>query len=166
MFRSFTKFTQNGVPVAGTTIGVIEQAMHVLKPKNSIDVRTISRCVFCWKCNEPFLLISIILKYKFGIIYRTDAGVHALNAAVVVDLQRINGRPYDCDYITTMLNESFEKSSHQIRINQTEIVPNSFNARINAVKSRTYLYRFGIIKPNLLINTKIEEKFRCYFKYS
>lgn len=98
--------------------------------------------------------------------FRTDAGVHALNSAVVVDLERKNGRPYDCDYITATLNEAFETSAHQIRINKTEIVPNSFDERTNAVKSRTYLYRFGIVKSNQPINTNIEERSRFYFKYS
>lgn len=103
--------------------------------------------------------------YNFS-LFRTDAGVHALNSAVVVDLERKNGRPYDCDYITGMLNESFQDSCHQIRINQTEMVPNTFNERTNAVKSRTYLYRFGIIQPDADINAKIEEKSRCYFRYT
>lgn len=99
-------------------------------------------------------------------IFRTDAGVHALNSAVVVDLERMNGKLYDCNYITTTLNDSFELASQQMRVNRTEIVTNSFNERLNVVKSRTYLYRLGIIKPHLDINSKIEEKSRCYFKYS
>lgn len=102
----------------------------------------------------------------FWDISRTDAGVHALNSAVVVDLERMNGKPFTCDYITTTLNDSFEENSHQIRVNRTEMVPNSFNECFNVVKSRTYLYRLGIIKPNLNINTNIEEKSRCYFRYS
>lgn len=105
------------------------------------------------------------MKFYF-LLFRTDAGVHALNSAVLVDLEQKNGRPYGCNYITSILNESFEQSGHQIRINQTEIVPNSFNERLNVVKSRTYLYRFGIIKPNVQANHKIEERGRCYFKYS
>lgn len=106
------------------------------------------------------------IHFLYFITLRTDTGVHALNSAVVVDLERMNGKPYSCDYITATLNDSSEMTSHQIRINQTEIVPNAFNERLNVVKSRTYLYRLGIIKPNLNINTKIEEKSRCYFKYS
>lgn len=98
--------------------------------------------------------------------FRTDAGVHALNSAVVVDLERKYGKLYDCNYITATLNESFECASQQIRVNRTEMVPNSFNERLNVVKSRTYLYRLGMIKPHRGINRTIEEESRCYFKYS
>lgn len=102
----------------------------------------------------------------FIYIHRTDAGVHALNSAVVVDLKRKNDKPYSCDYVTATLNESFEMASQQIRINRTEIVPNSFSECSNVVKSRTYLYRLGIVNSNADIKTKIEEKSRCFFKYT
>lgn len=94
---------------------------------------------------------------------RTDTGVHALNSAVVVDLQRQNGKPYDGHYITSILNDSFEEKSHAVRINRADVVPNSFNQHVNAVKSRTYLYRFGIIRKNLQIHSQLEEQYRCHF---
>lgn len=102
----------------------------------------------------------------FLVIARTDTGVHALNSAVVVDLERKNGKPYDCDHITCMLNRSFFASPHQVRVNRTQLVPNTFNQHVNAVKSRTYMYRLGIIKPNMNIRYKLEEKDRCFFMYT
>lgn len=92
--------------------------------------------------------------------------MHALNSAVVVDLERRNGKPYDCEYITSVLNETFECASCEIRVNGAQLVPNSFNEHINAVKSRTYLYRLGIIKKGMSIDYRLEEKCRCFFMYS
>lgn len=44
-FRSFTKSKLHGEAIVPTTIGVIEDALQVLKPKNPINVWTISRFV-------------------------------------------------------------------------------------------------------------------------
>lgn len=107
-----------------------------------------------------------LLLNLFLVISRTDTGVHALNSAVVVDLERKNGHPYDCDHITCMLNRSFYASPHKVRVNRTQLVPNTFNQHVNAVKSRTYMYRLGIIKPNMNISYKLEEKDRCFFMYT
>lgn len=65
-----------------------------------------------------------------------------------------------------MLNDSFDKTQHQIRVNRAEIVPETFNEHRNAVKSRTYLYRLGVIKENMNIDQPLEEKKRCFFMYS
>lgn len=97
---------------------------------------------------------------------RTDSGVHALNSAVVVDLQRKNDKPYDVHHIVQVLNEHFDDSKHAVRVNGAQLVPNTFNEHINAVKSRTYLYRLAIIKKKKNIDYKLEEKYRCFFIYS
>lgn len=200
--RAFTKTKIHGEAIVPTTIGVIEDAMQSLKPRNPINVRTISRfvlihvpwflfhcfyahmnvwisyfgqfsyrigCVWHSKCTTfnflLFLFITFEKTFHFD-TFRTDTGVHALNSAVVVDLERMNGKPYDSDYIISKLNESFEESKHQIRVNQAVMVPNTFNEHINAVKSRTYLYRLGVIKPNKNIDYNLDEKYRCFFIYS
>lgn len=99
-------------------------------------------------------------------IFRTDTGVHALNSAVVVDLQRKSKNPYDTNYIVQILNGYFEESNHAVRVNKVQIVPITFNEHVNAVMSRTYLYRLGVIKRNKNIDSKLEEKDRCFFIYS
>lgn len=44
-YRAFTKSKLNGEVIVPTTIGAIEDALEVLKPRNPINVRTISRLV-------------------------------------------------------------------------------------------------------------------------
>lgn len=96
-------------------------------------------------------------------ISRTDTGVHALNSAVVVDLERKNGKPYDCEYITNRLNKSLADTLHKVRVNHCKMVPKTFNQHINAVKSRTYMYRIAVIKKGMHIDCNLDEKFRCHF---
>lgn len=84
----------------------------------------------------------------------------------MVDLQRANNKTYDVNYIVGVLNEYFEESQHAVRVNKAQLVPNTFNEHVNAVKSRTYLYRLGIIKKNKDIACRLEEKDRCFFIYS
>ncbi|XP_031629891.1 tRNA pseudouridine synthase-like 1 isoform X2 [Contarinia nasturtii] len=146
-FKAFTKTKANGEIITPTTIGVLEDAMQRLRTKNPINVRTIS--------------VFIYLNF-----FRTDAGVHAINSAVFVDLERSNSEPYDCNYITSKLNQALEETPHQIRVNGAQRVPNTFNQHINGVKSRTYLYRLGVIKKNRNIDYTIDEKYRCYFMHS
>lgn len=97
------------------------------------------------------------------VVTRTDAGVHALNSAVVVDLQRNNGKLFEEDYISSSMNRFFEESKHEIRVNKVEVVPNDFNSHGRVVKSRTYIYRLGIIKPGRDFINKLEESQRCLF---
>lgn len=106
--------------------------------------------------------------------FRTDAGVHALQSSVHIDLHRSNGKRYHESAITLVLNRFFFKQRMPIRIISTEHVPNTFHARFNA-KSRTYLYRLATphisAKPIEFYNYSkahtsyipIEEIDRCYF---
>lgn len=119
-------------------------------------------CVIFHKRFSELIFFLAILTYNS----RTDSGVHALNSAVVVDLQRQNDKPYDASHIVHTLNEHFDESEHEIRVNGVQLVPNTFNEHINAVKSRTYLYRLGIIQKDTNIDYRLEEKYRCYFIYS
>lgn len=103
---------------------------------------------------------------------RTDAGVHALQSTVHVDLERANGQPYDPNVITYLLNRNFYHSSNHIRVLNSIIVPDTFHCRYNA-KSRSYVYRIAVAKENINpeIDVKahyfnyipIEEIDRCYF---
>lgn len=94
---------------------------------------------------------------------RTDAGVHGLNSAVVVDFDRKSNKPFAENYMAANLNKYFNESKHQIRINKVELVPNDFNQNGRVVQSRTYLYRLGIIKPGTLFKPCFEEHLRCSF---
>uniref|UniRef100_A0A182JTT6 tRNA pseudouridine synthase n=1 Tax=Anopheles christyi TaxID=43041 RepID=A0A182JTT6_9DIPT len=128
-----------------TVQGVIEEALLKLRP-----------------VNEPILKLSS----------RTDTGVHALHNTVHVDLQRPNGKPYDADRITKVLNRAFEKDAQSLRILSTMHVPLTFHARLCA-KSRTYLYRLAVLKREYSCTSggqqpharfiPIEEQDRCYF---
>lgn len=101
-------------------------------------------------------------------IQSTDAGVHALNSYVHVDLQRPSGEPYPARNVTFYLNKFFGRENLQIRIQKTEIVPDTFHARYSA-KRRTYLYRLAIAKYERADNQKntayvpIDEYDRCFF---
>lgn len=100
---------------------------------------------------------------------RTDAGVHATNSTVHIDLDR-NIPPH---VITKRLNTTFQAWNEQLRILKTTPVSNEFDSRRDAW-SRTYLYRFAVpkekvpagVNPKVFQNTMfipIEESFRCYF---
>lgn len=95
--------------------------------------------------------------------FSTDAGVHALNSAVVVDFDRKSNKPFTDDYMAANLNRYFNESKHQIRVNKVEVVPNDFNQNGRVVQSRTYLYRVGIIKQGTLFKPSLEEHQRCSF---
>ncbi|XP_058449888.1 tRNA pseudouridine synthase-like 1 isoform X2 [Malaya genurostris] len=109
--------------------------------------------------------------FKIKISSRTDAGVHALHNAIHVDLERHNGQLYSEDTITRQLNRSFKSQALPVRILSTRLVPKSFSARLHA-KSRTYIYRLGVLKPQFCDKPDahpfnrflpIEENDRCYF---
>lgn len=108
------------------------------------------------------------------IYYRTDAGVHALQSTVHVDLVRRNGKQYHETAVALVLNRFFFGERLPIRVISAQHVPLTFHARFSAI-SRTYLYRIATAKqgqcPLELMNysvahTKyipIEEIDRCYF---
>lgn len=80
---------------------------------------------------------------------RTDKGVHAVCNTVHVDLaQHKNGLFYDPNTITYCLNNFFKKSEAAVRVHKTVPVPSSFHARYDAI-SRTYLYRLGVVQPDI-----------------
>lgn len=104
---------------------------------------------------------------------RTDKGVHALHSLVHVDLARRNGDPFDVKYLTAKVNRNLYNEGHAVRVIQTDIVPDTFHCRYNAL-SRTYLYRLAIAKKYIYpedyhsqsghINPlPIEESHRCWF---
>lgn len=145
-------------------------------PKNENRWTDDSWC--CWRCITKFETFErnqsayykpvrlYLLSYDLSFVQfnsRTDAGVHALNSAVVVDFDRKSDKPFAVDYMAAGLNKYFNKSKHQIRINKVEVVPNDFNDKGKVVQSRTYLYRLGIIKPGSLLRPSLEEHQRCYF---
>ncbi|XP_063701283.1 tRNA pseudouridine synthase-like 1 [Culicoides brevitarsis] len=127
-----------------TVQGVIELALQRLNTTNEID--------------------SVISS-------RTDAGVHALGNSLHVDLQRVDKKAFNPNYITTYLNTTFFKYHIPVRINSTKLIPPNlanFHCRHNAV-GRTYLYRFAVPKTTSNQQQKcnrfvpIEETDRCYF---
>lgn len=85
-----------------------------------------------------------------------------------VDLQSFSGRPYSPTGLTALMNKHFYRENLQIRINKTEIVPDTFHARYSA-KRRTYLYRLAIAKRESPLAEKatgfipIDELDRCLF---
>lgn len=98
---------------------------------------------------------------------RTDAGVHALDSTVHVDLERYDGQPFEDFKITHLLNKLFYKNELPIRVLKTTLVPDEFHCRYNA-KSRSYLYRIGVAKTpfsqkNFNAYIPIEELERCFF---
>lgn len=104
---------------------------------------------------------------------RTDKGVHALHSAVHVDLERLNGLPYDVQYLTATINRNLYNGGLPIRVLKADIVDDSFHCRYSA-KGRTYLYRLAIAKDyrledryrgraNYINYVPIEEANRCWF---
>lgn len=103
---------------------------------------------------------------------RTDAGVHALQSSLHVDLERQDGKPYDVNVMTGVLNRTLDKHDLPIRVVSIKHVPDTFHCRYRA-KGRTYLYRFAVAKTNPIgVNIKnrnyqnfipVDEYKRCYF---
>jgi tRNA pseudouridine38-40 synthase len=73
---------------------------------------------------------------------RTDAGVHARGQVAHVDL----GKDWETDTIRDALNAHLRP--HPVAVLAAERVPDSFNARMSAVK-RHYLYRILNRRPDL-----------------
>lgn len=106
-------------------------------------------------------------------IFRTDAGVHALNSTAHIDLERGSGAPYYPMTIVTKLNYIFGRWKEPIRILNAQLVGPDFSARRDA-NNRTYLYRLAVhrhrydsslTKQQALYNLfiPIEENRRCHF---
>jgi len=81
---------------------------------------------------------------------RVDRGVHALNMPVTVDLEKSKDSDvfYDPRFITFQLNQAFRKTNIDIQVLKTVAIHGEFKPRI--VKSRTYLYRFAVMKQDKL----------------
>jgi len=79
---------------------------------------------------------------------RVDRGVHALNMPVTVDLQKSKDGDvfYDPRFITFQLNQAFKKTNIDIQVLKTVAIHEEFKPRL--VKSRTYLYRFAVMKQD------------------
>lgn len=110
-------------------------------------------------------------EFKIKLSSRTDAGVHALHNTVHVDLKRLYGGPYKTHKLTQRLNRAFGAQGLPLRILDTKLVPMTCHARLCA-KSRTYLYRLGVLKPQFCVDphmhplsrfVPIDEHDRCYF---
>ncbi|XP_068629860.1 tRNA pseudouridine synthase-like 1 [Battus philenor] len=101
---------------------------------------------------------------------RTDGGVHAINSSAHIDLDRQGSGIYDPEWITVELNKFFYKHDASIHVKKCMRVSDGFSARFNA-KSRTYLYRLAVLKPDVILPEKqiiasympIEEWRRCQF---
>lgn len=81
---------------------------------------------------------------KYFLVFRTDAGVHAIHTTMHVDLETYESTCYSPKVITGRLNQYFNKNNIPIRILKTYLVPNNFKCRHNAI-ARTYLYRLGVV---------------------
>lgn len=84
-----------------------------------------------------------------------------------MDLLRSNGQEYNTRAITSVLNKYFTKNDLDIRIINTNIVPDTFHCRFNAI-SRTYLYKLAIaqnMESQLPLTSPIpiESLRRCHF---
>lgn len=101
---------------------------------------------------------------------RTDTGVHAFCNAGHVDLefpehvQSVYG-------IIHSLNRFLTKGQYDLRVLGMQVVPPTFSAR-HSVSKKRYLYRFAILKPDVLTHLPIKrsiipipiiEKNRCHF---
>lgn len=128
-----------------TIQGSLELALQVFRPVNPIETYLSSR---------------------------TDAGVHALCSSIHVDLERRDGKPYDVNVMTGVLNRTLDKYDLPIRVVSTRLVPESFHCRYQA-RGRTYLYRLAVAKTTpsgVNLRNQNYEKFipvdefkRCYF---
>lgn len=115
---------------------------------------------------------KILTETKF-IKYRTDAGVHALNTSVALDIERLYDEPLKPQTITKLVNEKLAYWNEQLRILKTTPVDLDFNPRFNVI-SRKYLYRLAVAKQTVESGVKlkqlkssmfipIEESHRCHF---
>ncbi|XP_022127958.2 tRNA pseudouridine synthase-like 1 isoform X1 [Pieris rapae] len=100
---------------------------------------------------------------------RTDGGVHALNTSAHIDLVLRSGtKLYHQDSIPYELNKFFLKRDISIFVKKAIRVNDHFSARRNAI-SRTYLYRFAVLREGLSEKESIgqyipiEEWKRCLF---
>ncbi|CAG9783400.1 unnamed protein product [Diatraea saccharalis] len=102
---------------------------------------------------------------------RTDGGVHALCSTAHFDLERYGSKIYEPQYVCYKLNRFFNKTDTSIYIKKCLQVPDNFNARRKAL-SRTYLYRFAVVKKGIDLpeateiesRIPVEEWRRCYFQ--
>lgn len=98
-------------------------------------------------------------------VCRTDTGVHALHNALVVDLERREGKSFATSYIHQTMVKALDKSNHDLRINRIQLVPKDFNKHGKVVLTRTYMYRLAIVKDKT-VKPKLDELNRCYFMYA
>ncbi|XP_017493517.1 PREDICTED: tRNA pseudouridine synthase-like 1, partial [Rhagoletis zephyria] len=79
-----------------------------------------------------------------GISSRTDAGVHAYQNTLNVDLTHpFPDTIYKPSFITESVNRILAMKSHEITVLETRLVPSYFHSRINA-KYRSYVYRLAV----------------------
>ncbi|GLG96941.1 tRNA pseudouridine synthase [Gryllus bimaculatus] len=103
---------------------------------------------------------------------RTDRGVHGLRSAIHVDLEHQSGTNYVPTDLVRGLNKYFDRSHIAIRVQECQIVPETFHARFSAIK-RSYLYRLAVRKPeapplaignqDLIAQIPFWDWRRCYF---
>ena len=90
-----------------------------------------------------------------------------------MDLERLNGEPYDVKYLTAKINRNLYNNGLPIRVLRVDRVPETFHSRYSA-KGRQYLYRLAIAKDyfveekyrgqaNYINYVPIEEANRCWF---
>lgn len=81
---------------------------------------------------------------RMGISSRTDAGVHAYQNTLNVDLTHpFPDTIYKPSFITESVNRILAMKSHEITVLETRLVPSYFHSRINA-KYRSYVYRLAV----------------------
>nr|XP_018902868.1 PREDICTED: tRNA pseudouridine synthase-like 1 isoform X2 [Bemisia tabaci] len=143
--RQITRDRENQHDVT-TVQGLLEYALHRLRPENEVHVIPSSR---------------------------TDQGVHALRSAAHVDLDfKWN---FDSDFLTHSLNCFFSQTGVDVRVLETIEVSPHFHSR-HLPQWRQYLYRFAVLNnASLLKDNKtanryvvplpITEAFRCHFVY-
>lgn len=115
-------------------------------------------------------MLELTYFHKLLTFFRTDAGVHALNSTLHVDLERKDQKAYNPLYVTTYLNNTFFRYEIPIRVNSTLLIPRGldFHVRYSAI-GRTYLYRLAVLKAskdrhdNSIHFVPIEETDRCFF---
>lgn len=91
----------------------------------------------------------------------TDKGVHALSNIAHVDLQHFReGSEFEPSCLLRGLNNFLKKTQTSLVISQVERVPDTFNARHEAL-SRHYMYRLGITSKSDFLPTA--EWDRCHF---
>ena len=94
-------------------------------------------------------------------IYRTDAGVHALCNTAHVDLYNKHNYLYNPNLALIYMNRYFFKCKHDVRLLEFIPVTEDFHARFFA-KSRTYVYRFMRAKDQNEHRIPISETSHAY----